>query len=192
MAPSCGFTGTDRRCGGGHVHVALRLADLSVVGAQVITTDDGETLRLFTWSKGHLVLAEAMRIPSVSSISCLRGQTCSFASSPPGGSSDEDRIWSNALVDPRPGVAPFEWLSRDDGKSGLPTEHQAEQRVLSPAYRTSGPSLPLEHCSEQIVSSQRASSSMSILRSSFVAQTCWEAPYRDRRQRPAWTRCFVE
>ncbi|WP_242338713.1 MULTISPECIES: hypothetical protein [Anaeromyxobacter] len=24
----------------------------------------------------------------------------------------------------------FEWLSREDGRSGLPTEHQAEQKVL--------------------------------------------------------------
>jgi len=24
----------------------------------------------------------------------------------------------------------FEWLSREDGKGGLPTEHQAEQNVL--------------------------------------------------------------
>jgi len=38
--------------------VALRLADLSVVGAQITTTDDGETLRRFTWSKGQLVIAD--------------------------------------------------------------------------------------------------------------------------------------
>jgi hypothetical protein len=24
----------------------------------------------------------------------------------------------------------FEWLSREDGRSGIPTEHQAEQKVL--------------------------------------------------------------
>lgn len=43
---------------GGRLHVALRLADLSVVAAQVTTTEEGETLRRFSWSKGQLVIAD--------------------------------------------------------------------------------------------------------------------------------------
>lgn len=43
---------------GGRLHVALRLADLGVVGAQVTTTDEGETLRRFAWSAGQLVIGD--------------------------------------------------------------------------------------------------------------------------------------
>jgi len=43
---------------GGRLHAALRLADLSVVGAQVTTTYEGETLRRFPWSKGQLVIGD--------------------------------------------------------------------------------------------------------------------------------------
>lgn len=50
---SPGPTGT-----GGRLHVALRLADLSVVGAQVSTTAEGETLRRFAWSKNQLVIGD--------------------------------------------------------------------------------------------------------------------------------------
>lgn len=44
--------------GGGRLHVALRLADLGVVGAQVTATDEGETLRRFAWSAGQLVIGD--------------------------------------------------------------------------------------------------------------------------------------
>lgn len=43
---------------GGRLHVALRLADLTVVGAQVTTTGEGETLRRFAWSKDQLVIGD--------------------------------------------------------------------------------------------------------------------------------------
>jgi hypothetical protein len=43
---------------GGRLHVALRLADLGVVGAAITTTSDGETLRRFPWSKDQLVIAD--------------------------------------------------------------------------------------------------------------------------------------
>jgi hypothetical protein len=43
---------------GGRLHVALRVADLSVVGAQITCTDEGETLRRFAWSPNELVIAD--------------------------------------------------------------------------------------------------------------------------------------
>jgi hypothetical protein len=43
---------------GGRLHAVLRIADLCVVGAQVTTTDEGETLRRFAWSPGQLIIAD--------------------------------------------------------------------------------------------------------------------------------------
>lgn len=43
---------------GGRLHIGLRLADLAVVGAQVSTTDEGETLRRFSWSPNQLVIGD--------------------------------------------------------------------------------------------------------------------------------------
>lgn len=43
---------------GGRLHVALRVADLGVVSAAITTTEEGETLRRFAFSKGQLVIAD--------------------------------------------------------------------------------------------------------------------------------------
>jgi hypothetical protein len=43
---------------GGRLQVALRLADLAAIGAAVMTTGEGETLRRFSWAPGQLAIVD--------------------------------------------------------------------------------------------------------------------------------------